>query len=64
MQPLSIRRHPFYNRGQMKDNRIYPEYVTCSWCGHKKYCKLEDRKWVCKACDTTHPAGVDREHRV
>ncbi len=44
--------------------REYPDYVTCSWCGHKKYCKLEGHKWVCKACDTTHPAGVDREHRV
>ena len=44
--------------------REYPDYATCSWCGHKKYCKLEGHKWVCKACDTTLPAGVDREHRV
>lgn len=48
----------------MKIKREYPEYVTCSRCGYKKYCKLEGHKWVCKACDTTHPQGVDREPRV
>lgn len=32
----------------------YNEYATCTWCGYKKYCKLENRKWVCKSCDQLH----------
>ena len=48
----------------MIPKREYPEYATCTWCGFKKYCRFENRKFICMACDTTHPQGVDREPRV
>lgn len=32
----------------------FNEYATCSWCGFKKLCKLEKRRFVCKACDIIH----------
>jgi hypothetical protein len=31
----------------------YCDYATCTWCGFKKYCRLdrEKRAFVCKACE-------------
>lgn len=30
---------------------IFTNYVACSICGYKKLCKLENRKYICRACD-------------
>jgi len=30
---------------------LFTEYATCHACGYKKLCKLENRRYVCRACD-------------
>lgn len=34
----------------MKDNREFPEYVACSKCGYRKWCKLTPCGFICSAC--------------
>ena len=30
---------------------LFTNYVACSICGYRKLCKLENRRYVCRACD-------------
>ena len=34
----------------MKDNMEFPEYVACSKCGYRKWCKLTTCGFICSAC--------------
>jgi len=31
-------------------HKEFSDYVTCTICGMKKYCKQEDKRFVCFAC--------------
>lgn len=38
----------------------YSEYATCSKCGHKKYCMLIGKHYVCYSCHYKNFNGLRR----
>ena len=29
----------------------YPDYIECDECGYRKYCKLQNSRFICQSCD-------------
>lgn len=42
----------------MNLRKIYSEYATCSKCGLHKYCKMDNRRFVCYSCDNGNFKGL------
>ena len=44
-------------------HKEYNEYVTCSICGLKKYCKPKGQHYICYACEHGNIAKVKWNHK-
>lgn len=42
------------------NHSAYNEYATCTYCGFKKYCRQDVRRFICYACDHGNFNGINR----
>lgn len=45
-------------------HKEYKEYVTCTVCGFKKYCKPNGQHFICYACANGNFAKVKWNHNA